>query len=144
MDGDLGDGDPKEPEKVIFVSNDQRLRSKPHPVDEKILQQAATGECLITLTPEMLRKLAEAAGRTVDLFKEIVTRIMTTERANYVRHLRVDEGCSWRAVAQACHDEWHPQADDEWGPPSNQLMGMALCEIAAWLLNENFMEEPWN
>ncbi len=31
-----------------------------------------------------------------------------------------------------------------WGPPSNQIMGMVLCEKAALFFKENFREAPWN
>ena len=31
-----------------------------------------------------------------------------------------------------------------WQPPSNQLMGLALCAKAAAIFQENFRQEPWN
>jgi len=32
----------------------------------------------------------------------------------------------------------------DWAAPSNQLLGMALCEKAATFFGENYMKEPWN
>ncbi|MBU0846725.1 hypothetical protein KKH23_06000 [Patescibacteria group bacterium] len=65
---------------------------------------------------------------------------MTLGQAKAVRVLRVDKGYSWRAVAEACYElGW-----GKWSPPSNQIMGMALCERAAQLLGEDYEKEPWN
>ena len=67
---------------------------------------------------------------------------MTPERARRIRELRVDIGCTWRAVAAHSFEDW---ADDaNWSPESNQLAGMALCKSAAEMLGENGEEEPWN
>jgi len=55
-----------------------------------------------------------------------------------VRHLRVIQGFSWRAVARRCALLWGAP----WG--SNQIAGMAICKKAARLLREDFLKEPWN
>lgn len=62
------------------------------------------------------------------------------EDADFVHELRVNEMYSWRNVAQACWDRF----DGGWAPPYNQVMGMAMCERAAFLLGEDYLEDPWN
>ncbi|MBW2649234.1 MAG: hypothetical protein JRC53_05390 [Deltaproteobacteria bacterium] len=65
---------------------------------------------------------------------------MTKEQAEVVRKLRVEEGYSWRAIAHACYDlGW-----GHWSPPSNQIVGMAICERAAQFFGEDYKKEPWN
>lgn len=54
-----------------------------------------------------------------------VTKFMTQERAEFVRKLRIDEQCTFRAIAAACSKEWAAN----WG--SNQLIGEDLCRAAA-------------
>lgn len=99
-----------------------------------------SGELFGPLTPDDIRALADAAHRTHSGFQADVEDVMTAERAAFVRRLRVDEGYTWRGVAAACAAEW----DGDWQPPSNQLMGMALCEAAAAHFGETYMSEPWN
>jgi hypothetical protein len=74
----------------------------------------------------------------MDLAKDWALEELTPERARQVRQWRVDEDCTWRAVAA--------RADEAWGTTwnGNQLYGMALCEHSARLLNENPAAEPWN
>ena len=63
---------------------------------------------------------------------------LTLDRARQVRQWRVDQECTWRAVAA--------HADAAWGTDwkGNQLYGMELCERSAHLLGENPNAEPWN
>lgn len=89
---------------------------------------------------EQLKELAEAAKSTHDAFLDEAAEIMTPELAAKIRELRVDEGYSWRAVAQSIYD----LTGGGWSPPSNQLMGMALCEHAAAHFGEHYRSEPWN
>jgi outer membrane protein assembly factor BamD (BamD/ComL family) len=63
---------------------------------------------------------------------------ITTEMAVQIRAWRVDEGFSWRAVAQAASELW----GSAYG--SNQLYGEDLCAAAAQMLGENPCKEPWN
>jgi len=116
-----------------------------HPVDEAIVKAAFTGEGLIEITStEMLMGMAEAATKTGDHFLQLAAEIVTIDRAACVRKLRVDYGYTWRAIAQKCYDAWDGEQHD-WSPPSNQLMGMALCEVAAKLYGEDYMNgKPWN
>jgi hypothetical protein len=125
---------------VPILSHETYEQRKLDPTDEAVLHSAATGEGLVQLTPEGLRQLVEAAERTVGYCQQIAAAALTPERAAFVRQLRVVQEYSWRAVARACFDAWH----GDWAPPSNQLMGMALCEEAAKHFHENYMDPPWN
>lgn len=91
---------------------------------------------------KQLEALAKAAKETHEQFLKEISERMTTQRAEQIRKWRVDEEYSWRAVADAAFIDW--KKDACWQPPSNQIAGMALCEEAAKLLQENYMEEPWN
>lgn len=95
------------------------------------------------ITPENFKRLAAQARTTkasFDLQVEELLRNANDPRCWFVKYLRVSEECTWRRVAEQCHDLWGGQ----WEPPSNQLMGMALCERAAFLLDEDPGAEPWN
>ena len=107
--------------------------------DLSVLRSAATGEGLIALTPSSLSDLIEMAKETRTYFEELMATV-TPEQAAFVRHLRVDLGYSWRAVAATCHLEWR----GTWEPPSNQIMGMILCERAALVFGEDPNAPPWN
>ena len=65
-----------------------------------------------------------------------VANLMSPERAEFVRKLRIDEGYTFRAVAAACAEEWGAT----WG--SNQLIGEELCRAAAETLGIPF-EKFW-
>lgn len=121
--------------KFLTLENKTRM----HEVDLQVIQSAMTGENLISLTPAQLMELAVAVEKTQQLFKaEAKNVVSSTDRADVVRALRIDDGWTWRGVAAECANLWN----GTWG--SNQLMGMALCERAAELLGEDFMKEPWN
>ena len=107
--------------------------------DLRVLRSAATGEGLIPLTPSSLSDLMEMAKETRAYFEEVMPSV-TPDQAAFVRRLRVDEGYSWRAVAETCHIEWA----GTWEPPSNQIMGMILCERAAEVFGEDPDAPPWN
>lgn len=108
------------------------------PADEDLLRCAQTGEGAIELTPELLMDLARSAQETFRFFQEQVKKRLTPEHASHVRKLR-ETGYSWRAVARDCYESW----EGDWSPPSNQIMGMVLCETSASLLGEDSTTEPW-
>lgn len=128
--------------KPIFLTFDRSIKrgGKLAKADEDIRESIVKGEGLITIeSKEQLEEMIKAAGETFEEFRKLC-KSMNKRRARIVRHLRVDKNYSWRAVAGACYNfGW-----GKWLPPSNQLMGMALCERAAQLFNENYMEAPWN
>lgn len=108
--------------------------------DRDIVHSAVTGEGLVPITSaEQFMAIARMAEETKTVFDGKVENL-SAEQCAYVRRLRVDEGYSWRAVAEACYLEWQ----GDWLPPSNQLMGMALCEKAAKHFGEEYMDSVWN
>ena len=105
------------------------------PADEAVLAEARRSR--LDLAESNLLFLARAAERLHAEFLGLATRLMTQERARQVRRLRQQLSYSWRAIASATYDEWGMRdLPDAWAPPSNQIMGMAICEAAASLLGE--------
>jgi hypothetical protein len=130
-----------EEEKRVFVTDDKGLRQPKvlSQTDMEIMKEVQGGGGIPIKSLDELKELARAAGERFDEFEKLCDG-MTLEQAEVVRKLRVEKGYSWRAVAQACYDwGW-----GEWYPPSNQIMGMALCERAAEFFNEDYMKPPWN
>lgn len=119
-----------------------KYKSGLHPKEKELLHSMVTGEGLIPIDLEQLQDLAKAAGEVYDSF-EVVVSEMTLEQAKQVREWRCGEdNVTWRGVAQLAWNEgWF---DRKWYPPSNQLMGMALCEKAAKFFDEDYMQKPWN
>lgn len=117
----------------------EEQKSKIDPADEALLKSAATGEGLVEVTPEGLMELAQMAKDTHDHFMTDIRKLITKERAEEVRILRTG-GYSWRAVARECHERFN----GTWSPVSNQLAGMALCEVSAEFFGEHYMDEIWN
>jgi hypothetical protein len=107
--------------------------------DEALIRSAWTGEGLVVLRPDDLARMVELAGRRKAEFTAIV-QTMTRDQAEYVRRIRCHDHFTWRAVASACYVEW----SGHWHPPSNQLMGMAICEKAASFFGEDYKDDPWN
>lgn len=88
------------------------------------------------LSPGELTSLADAGNQTYQLFRDKLD--VNQQGACLVRHLRVDKGYSWRAIARF----FSRMFNAPWG--SNQLAGMVICEKAAKLLGEDFLVPPWN
>jgi hypothetical protein len=94
------------------------------------------------LTFEEMVEIGRKADERLQEFTRLIGGSMTRNQATQVRIWRVNYHMTWRSVARAAYNEsWFSRS---WQPPSNQLMGMALCEEAAALFKENFREEPWN
>jgi hypothetical protein len=136
-------------ERYGFVTEDKairdaRRRTRLGEGDRKIFESMETGGGLIEIeSVAQLMALGNALAATFKHYQEICRAKMTHDQAVFIRGLRVDEGYSWRAVAEACYEqEW--EGWEQWGPPSSQPMGMALSERAAEFFNENYMEPPWN
>lgn len=89
---------------------------------------------------EELQKLAEEARKVFEGFLKDARALMTPERAAFVRQLRVDNDYTWRAVARDCRERF----GGTWLPLSNQLAGMALCEVAAEYFGEHYKDKKWN
>ncbi len=94
-----------------------------------------------SLTFEELVELGRKADERMREFTDLV-KGMTLGQAVEIRHWRVDGHMTWRRLAREAYVErWFHRG---WGPPANQIMGMALCEKAALFFKENFREPPWN
>ena len=70
-------------------------------------------------------------------FKEELTQLLDIEKAQFIKFLRVDEECSFRAIAAECSEKWQK----DWG--ENQIIGEDLCALAMQMLNEK-PEQGWN
>ena len=132
----------KDNQERVFVTNDKAIHQGAilSSADKEILESVKTGEGMITIrSVEQLREMAKQAAERFEEFKELCSP-MKLWQARIIRVLRVEENCSWRAVAEACYNVgW-----GKWSPPSNQIMGMALCQRAAQLLGQDYEKEPWN
>ncbi|MBA7506585.1 hypothetical protein ES706_05277 [subsurface metagenome] len=126
----------------IFVTDDKAIHQGAilSSTDKEILESVKTGEGMITIeSVEQLQDMAKQAAERLEEFKELCSP-MTLAQAQAVRKFRVEYGFSWRAIAEACYKlGW-----GKWLPPSNQIMGMALCERAAGFFSEDYDKEPWN
>lgn len=115
----------------VFLTNDRKVNAKE-------IKELTSGE-KIKITPEMAVELGKQVAARFEEFRSQVLLTMTLERAGFVRRLRCEGSYSWRAVARACHTEWN----GDWHPPTNQIMGMALCERAAQLFLEDYRQGDW-
>jgi len=88
------------------------------------------------LKPSDLTALSEAGNKTYELFRQKLE--VNEPGARLIRHLRVEKDYSWRAISRYISRTMKAP----WG--ANQLAGMVLCEKAAKLLGEDFMQPPWN
>jgi len=113
--------------------------------DYEILNACITGEGVFPITSkEQLMEMARKANDTFMSFQDFVSG-MNMDMAKEIRLMRVDKGCTWRRVAEIMHEFILKQTgEDMWQPPSNQLMGMALCKKAAQLHGEDYMGKYWN
>jgi hypothetical protein len=114
---------------------------KEDPAKFKEFHKKAEHDAGIPLTFEQLVDLQRQGRETMGEFTALV-KDMTREQALAIRHWRIDQRMSWRRLARECYLERYFKRG--WGPPENQLMGMALCEKAASLCGENYQEPPWN
>lgn len=123
----------QEPEK--FVSFKERMKQ----MDGGIAGKPLTVDEIVVLA-------AEADERKSN-YTIAFSMWMKKEQAKQVKDWRVNERYSWRAVSRATHRKVKCGAWPgwkEWEPPSNQIAGMSLCLVAAKMLDENYLDEPWN
>ena len=136
-------------EYVGFVSEDKAIRDRRTKTrlgagDFEVIESVRSGQHLIPITSgKQLKMIMEALVVVFEDYEEQCRQSMTHDQALFIRGIRVGSDYSWRAVAEACHDQkwpgWAP-----WEPPSSQPMGMALCERAADFFDEDWEGEPWN
>ena len=114
-----------------------------HKTDKTIIESCKSGKGLISIkSTDALMELANMAKETHEIFIDSIRKIMDKKAAKHIKMLRCEYGYSWRMVASASYKYFSEKAD--WAPESNQLAGMALCEIAAESFNEDYMPETWN
>ncbi len=143
----------KSNQQPVFVTEDKAILNhdtgKMDPSDIAILKNAKEGDGIVIRSREDFEALLKMAADHRDEFSRICNEYMAQEHAMYVRALR-KAGFSWRAIARTCHYEitkrnpvpfW--KGWPTWYPPSNQIMGIVLCERAAAILGENPEEDPW-
>ncbi len=126
----MPDDDKRDTDQPVILTGDKNMSAEE-------MERITSGE-QYQITPQQLMELAKMAKETYDLFVQDIRPRMTVERAFRIKELRKD--LSWRALAEATYREWGEDAG--WGPPSNQLAGMALTKLAAEALGEK--EEDWN
>lgn len=127
--------------RVIDIQEMLEIMKNTEPKKFQQFQETMESQAGKLLTFDELVELGRKADERMQEFTEVV-RGMNLAQAAQVRIWRVDEHMTWRRVARVAYlGGWFGRS---WGPPSNQLMGVALCEKAALLFKENFREPPWN
>jgi hypothetical protein len=130
--------------RVVVITAREMLRNFEESDSEKYKQFHDTMEksAGVPLTYDQLLEFATKADDRLKEFTQLAQG-MTLKQAAVVRKVRVDRRMTWRAVARTFHKLGWPNLRG-WDPPSNQLMGMALCEKAAQFFQECYREPPWN
>jgi hypothetical protein len=83
------------------------------------------------LTLPELYEFASKANETMQQFGHIAN-LLTNTGAKLIRQWRVEEHLTWRSIAR------------RFSKDSNQILGMALCQRAAQMCDEDFLKDPWN
>jgi alkylated DNA nucleotide flippase Atl1 len=83
------------------------------------------------LTTEELTRLAGLGDETMQVFRGAAL-LLDIAHAQQIRKWRVEDHLTWRAIARRASKD------------SSQLLGMALCERAALMCGEDYLQEPWN
>lgn len=117
--------------RVVTMEEALDMMQKEDPEKFKNFHQEMNVKHGIVLTLPKLYELAEKANETMEQYKR-VANLLTVDGARIIKKWRVDEHFTWRSVARRFSGD------------SNQLLGMALCERAAVMCNEDYMKEPWN
>ena len=135
--------------ELIMMNITQALEAmkKEEPEKFSAFQKDQEKQAGRTLTMAEIAKLAQQADERWTAYHRYVELMMTKDQAIQVRVWRINGHFSWRAVARAAFGmvvSEHWQKWKLWDPPSNQLMGIALCQRAAELHDQNYMKEPWN
>ncbi len=125
----------KENNKVIILTNETK-QGKLTDADREVMNPDPDKCTTVTMEELMeMAKMAKMAKERMDGFTEEFVKIIDDVKAAFVKEIRCNQGYSWRAVAEKCYEEWN--GDPQWWyPASNQLAGMAICEISQKLLGE--------
>ncbi len=125
----------------------EKMRQEEPRKFEKFSRKMAEAQGARALSFKELVQLARESGPRVEEHRQYLRRSMGLAQARTIRMWRVDQHCTWRRVArQAYHmvESGGWPAWKLWGPPSNQVAGMVLTEVAAKFFQEDFMAPPWN
>ncbi|MBA7668346.1 hypothetical protein ES703_76456 [subsurface metagenome] len=127
--------------RVINLQEMLEAMMKTQPKKYKQFRKYMEKEAGKRLTFDDLVELGRKADERMQELTEVVGG-MTLGHAAQVRIWRIEGHMTWRSVARAAYLEgWF---HCRWEPPSNQVMGMAICERAATFFEENYREPPWN
>lgn len=152
---------------TIFITNDWCIiEPGPRGLDPGDLEAMPPGAVAMTMAQAMREAAAHpraAAPEGAGVTRRQLDALATSGNATYercllaapafvdwggshwIRELRERERLTWRSIARLCTDAWafgvnaHP-----WTPLNNQLGGMAICQVAAERLGEDFRQPPWN
>ena len=128
--------------RVITIRQMMEIMSQTEPGKYRRFRKEMERQAGHSLTFDEMVELGRKANERLEEFTGLIGGSMNLAQASQVRIWRVDHRMTWRSVARAAFGEnWFNRS---WQPPSNQLMGIALCEKAAAIFQENFREEPWN
>lgn len=127
--------------RVINIKEMFEIMEKTDPKKYREVRKTMEKQTGKPLTFNDLVELAREGGERMMEFTELA-KGMTLGEAVQVRTWRIERHMTWRSVARAAFLEgWYNRS---WWPPSNQIMGMTLCDKAAQFFQENFREPPWN
>ena len=117
--------------KVITMVEALDRMQKKEPAKFEEFHKQMNLEHGIVMTLPQLYEFASKANETKSQFDQIANLLNITA-AQAIRKWRVDEHLTWRGIARRTSGV------------SNQLLGMAFCERAALMCNEDYLKEPWN
>jgi len=127
--------------RIIKIEEMIEIMKKEDPAKFKEFHRELERQSGHSLTYEELVEYSAIANERMQEFTEVV-KTMNLGQATQVRAWRLESRLTWRSLARAAwREKWFKR---QWGPPENQLMGMALAEKAAQLFGENYREAPWN
>lgn len=131
-----------------LAAEEQAAKAANIETKEAIEERATIERGEVRLTPETMTELGKNAIASLTHYESLASALVTKLTiAPAIRRARVDDKCTWRAVARRLHDSLqreHRLATGLWEPASNQLMGMALCKVAAQTYDQDFVDAPWN
>src|SRR5262245_36737601 len=124
------------PKKHLLTNEDYATR-KLSSVDQKLVDASYSDsmEGMVNLSADDVMKMAQQAREKYDMYSLMILKIMDKKRAKEVYDFRVTQRYTWRLLAVACWSKWE-EAAHIWQPPTNQLAGMALCEVASQILQK--------
>jgi hypothetical protein len=94
----------------------------------------------VEINAESMVEISDAAMKVFTSACDSLSK-MTPEQAILIRCWRVELRWTWRMIARNIHClGWFR----EFSPPSNQLVGMAVCLRAATKFGEDYMRGVWN